>query len=205
MEEKHVTIAHETFSLPSPFVVFATQNPLEHEGTYPLPEAQLDRFLMRIILTYPKPIDELDILKKETLTQQITTDTPSTPYTPPSVSDIEEMISYIAEHVRVDQQIFAYISELLGAYRALTRPGNDGFAPLTYGPSTRAGLALIKTARVHALFRERDYVLPEDIKALAHSVFDHRIGLSYDAMSEGIHQSDITERILDTVAISGIG
>lgn len=212
MEEKRVTIGDTTLTLPSPFVVFATQNPLEHEGTYPLPEAQLDRFLMRIILDYPNSADEKRIFMQETgYSDQETNTLPKDKGAPDSTlstktsstlelnsADILEMIDYIAKNIRIDEQIYDYVERLLIATRALTQ----GERPvLAYGASTRAGLALIRAARIRALMHERDYVLPEDIKALAHAVIDHRIGLSYEAMSDGKKISSIIEEILENVRI----
>ena len=122
MEEKKVTIADKTFDLPSPFVVFATQNPLEHEGTYPLPEAQLDRFLLKIILDYPTPEDERRIFEQETNRGESTTPLESAEILSPS--DIEEMIAYIAKNIRVDEKVYRYVSDLLTATRNLTKAPN---------------------------------------------------------------------------------
>lgn len=227
MEEKKVTIGDKTLDLPSPFVVFATQNPLEHEGTYPLPEAQLDRFLMRIMLGYPTPTDEKQILMQETGTPTLigeagrgTLDTLSdSPYKEEKLdpSDLIEMVDYIASNVRVDEKIYDYVWSLLTATRKLTMqnppspiwqggikhllPTPSDLPPLSYGASTRAGLALVRAARVRAVMMDRDYVLPEDIKSLAHDIIDHRIGLSYEAMGTGITAYSITEQILDSVQI----
>ncbi len=217
MEEKKVTIGDKTLDLPSPFVVFATQNPLEHEGTYPLPEAQLDRFLMRIILDYPSLSDEKQILMHETWNNtniDTHTDTlKSSTVRLSSVSitptDIIEMIDYIGQNIRVDERIYDYVESLLVATRKLTKieqvqsnPMQSSKTPiLSYGASTRAGLALIKAAKVRAVMMDRDYVLPEDIKSLAHDIIDHRIGLSYEAMGTGITAYSVTAQILDSVAI----
>ena len=178
MEEKRVTIGDKTLDLPSPFVVFATQNPLEHEGTYPLPEAQLDRFLMRIILQYPTPSDEKQILMQETTSSPSTS--PKTPKLAPE--DLIEMIDYIAKSIRVDEKIYDYVGDILSATRRLTTSAPHPV--LSYGASTRAGLALIRAGRVRAVMAGRDYMLPEDIQSLAHDIIDHRIGLSYESMSE---------------------
>jgi MoxR-like ATPase len=233
MEEKKVTLWDKTLDLPSPFVVFATQNPLEHEGTYPLPEAQLDRFLMRIMLQYPSQMDEKRILIQETsgvlpswgtkdLLQEARwadsswrqNDRVKLELTP---SDLLEMIDYIEKSVRVDEKIYDYVWSLLTATRKLTMqnppsplwqggikhllPTSSDLPPLSYGASTRAGLALVRAARVRAVMMDRDYVLPEDIKSLAHDIIDHRIGLSYEAMGTGITTYGITEQILDSVQI----
>lgn len=135
MEEKQVSIGDETFTLPKPFFVFATQNPLEHEGTYPLPEAQLDRFFMKIVLTYPNMEDEIRILsgKHDTETQKI-------PFTIEKEA-LSEMQSYIEKHIRIDSKIYEYVANVLSALRRETHSDN---ATLAYGPSTRAGLALVR-------------------------------------------------------------
>ncbi len=205
MEEKKVTIGDKTLDLPSPFVVFATQNPLEHEGTYPLPEAQLDRFMMRIIMTYPNVVDEKSIWlaecsKPNSVTEQkIDTNRKS--------EDLLEMIDYIAKSVRVDENIYTYTSEIISATRALTKTHNTTGAfqfescILSYGASTRAGLALIRAGRVRAVMAGRDYMLPEDVKSLAHDILDHRIGLTYESMSDWLTAYSVTEKILDSVRI----
>ncbi len=198
MEEKKVTIGDKTLDLPSPFVVFATQNPLEHEGTYPLPEAQLDRFLMRIVLGYPTPIDEKRILMQETVTH--TDAHADNPMLTPT--DLLEMIDYIAKNIRVDEKIYDYVEDILSSLRHLTKSSENTKIPLLdYGPSTRAGLALIRTSRIRALMEWRDYVMIEDIKYLAHDIIDHRIGLSYEASAEWHTLSQITTRILDEVRV----
>jgi len=199
MEEKKVTIWEKTLDLPSPFVVFATQNPIEHEGTYPLPEAQLDRFLMKIILTYPSLENEKKIFMQETTSLQ--KDTPDKTLDL-KIEDILEMIDYIGREVRVDEKIYEYISAIIDATRKLMiDTNNQGYAILSYGASTRAGLALIRTSRVRAILEWRDYVLPEDIKALSHGIIDHRIRLSYEAASEWLTAYSVTDKILDNVRI----
>lgn len=219
MEEKQVTIGDETLHLPSPFVVFATQNPLEHEGTYPLPEAQLDRFLMRIVLDYPSKYDEKKILMQESgaslsswgtkdlLEEKIWADSSlrqndkiTLEFEP---TDLLEMIEYITKMIRVDEKIYDYVGDILSSLRNLTEPGEDSSSHplLDYGPSTRAGLALVRTSRIRALMEWRDYVLPDDIKYLAHDILDHRIWLSYEALSEWYIASQVTTRILDTVKV----
>ena len=200
MEEKKVTIADKTFDLPSPFVVFATQNPLEHEGTYPLPEAQLDRFLLKIILDYPSPEDERRIFEQETNREDIMSSEESAEILSPT--DIEEMVAYITKNIRVDEKVYRYVSDLLSASRNLaknTSPESEWV--LSYWASTRAGLALIRAWRVRALLQNRDYILPEDIKHLAHSVLDHRIGVSYTAAADGVTAYQVIERVLQSVII----
>lgn len=208
MEEKQITLAEKTLDLPDPFFVFATQNPLEHEGTYPLPEAQLDRFFMKIILDYPHPEDEKNIFKNETKKSQQKT----IKNLKISSADILEMIDYIEKTVYVDEKIYDYVSDLISATRALTTfEGSMRFLEdnnidtemniLDYGASTRAGLALIRGARVFALLQGRDSVLPEDVKFLMPMICGHRIGISYEGASEGIQTKKILDWILDNVVI----
>jgi MoxR-like ATPase len=206
MEERCVTIGDTSLALPDPFFTFATQNPLEHEGTYPLPEAQLDRFTLRTIISYPDQDQEIAILKDqstqewdEVLTHRIT------------AHDILDIQKYISTQIRIDEKIYTYITAILSESRRLCEetiridfwkdPSGIHIAPLSYGASTRAGLAFIKTAKVRALLEGRDFVMPEDIKSLAHDILDHRMGLSYEAISENISIYDITEKILNTVRI----
>jgi len=252
MEEKKVTIGDKTLDLPSPFVVFATQNPLEHEGTYPLPEAQLDRFLMRIILTYPSPEDEKRIFIQETSSHhsekvnssemrreatlgcegriQVPETTKNGSFVPQddgkkeilNPTDLLEMMTYIAKSVRVDTKIYEYVSAIISATRRLagteqnppnppgSSPGQtlsqggtrlSNTLPLSYGASTRAGLALIRAGRVRAIMMGRDYMIPEDVKSLAHEILDHRVGLSYESASDGMTTYGVTEQILDNVRV----
>ena len=197
MEEKKVTIGDKTLELPSPFVVFATQNPLEHEWTYPLPEAQLDRFLMKINLDYPHPEDEKNIFRQECepLKKWEKTETELSI----NEKDIGEMIDYIIKSVRVDSKIYDYISDILEETRKLAHSWEKQI--LAYGASTRAGLALVRAAKVRAVMENRDFVLPEDIKYLAHSILDHRLSISYMSSSEGMNTFQVTEKILDSVKI----
>lgn len=210
MEEKKVTIGETTFDLPKPFFVFATQNPLEHEGTYPLPEAQLDRFLMRIVMDYPNTEDEKRIFMQETgsTSKNNAESEEKDTWMKSNViaitgNDIIEMTEYIAKHIHVDEKIYDYISDILSATRKLTHPdikSGDSWA-LSYGASTRGGLALIRASKVRALMQERDFVLPEDIKHLAHDIIDHRIGLSYEAMSEWITRRGVISGVLESVKV----
>ncbi len=208
MEEKQVTIAEESLDLPKPFFVFATQNPLEHEGTYPLPEAQLDRFFMKIILDYPHPDDEKKIFEQEAKTSQKKEKTKLKI----TSTDIIEMIEYIEKNIYVDPKIYDYVSQIIWATRALSTQKwslkyleeNGVDVPmnvLDYGASTRAGLALIRGSRVLAVLQWRENVLPEDIKFLVPVVCAHRIGLSYEAIGEGIDVYELIDWILDTVVI----
>lgn len=196
MEERQVTIGETTFVLPSPFFVFATQNPIENEGTYPLPEAQLDRFFMKIILDYPTIENEKNIF---------TSNLDETKITPIfSGDEIIEISNFLQKTIKIDEKIIDYIARLLDEYRKNTRTDTlfgTSHSLLEYWPSTRAGLALIRSAKVRALMNSRDFVLPEDIKALVPNIINHRIGLSYHSISEGISREQISEKILDTVIL----
>ncbi len=197
MEEHQVTIGNETLTLPSPFFVIATENPLEHEGTYPLPEAELDRFLMKIIISYPHPEDEKKIFSSENI--------PTKKQKPLEIQPKEllEIQSYIRENITIDPKIYDYISDILEMTRVRWRAWEklSKKTLIAYGASTRAGLALIRCARVVALLEGRDYVTPDDIKYIAHDILRHRIGLSYEAVSEGISTDDIISEILAKVRI----
>jgi len=196
MGEYQVTIGEHTFPLPAPFFVLATQNPIEQEGTYSLPESQLDRFMMKLVLSYPTPEEELHILKviaseKETL--------------PPinRVLDVGELqrLKEAAGAVRVDERIETYIVSIVSATREKDRK-NYGFTRfIDYGASPRASIALYRLARVKALFEGRGFVLPEDVKAVAFEVLRHRIVLSYEAEAEEMNADDVIRILLSAVTI----
>lgn len=195
MEERQITIANETISLPQPFFVFATQNPLEHDGTYPLPEAQLDRFFMKIDLSYPDIHNEKKILANSFENKKSIK---------LSGNEITEIQNFIKKSIKVDEKIIDYVARILSAFRRLTEEDflfNSENPLLDYGPSTRAGMALISGAQISAIFSDRDFVLPEDIKSIAHEIINHRIGLSYYAETEKINKKMITTKILDSIDI----
>lgn len=205
MEEKSVTIGESTLPLPAPFFTFATQNPLEHEGTYPLPEAQLDRFMLRVVIDYPDTESEKRILRQGNSPIK----TNNTHHL--STKDILDMQAFISDNIRVDDKVYDYITAILRETRTLCHetikvdfgknPSWIYIAPLSYGASTRAGIAFLKTAKIRALMEGRDYVMPEDIKYMAHAILDHRMSLSYEGQSEDLSLGDITEKILNTVRI----
>lgn len=204
MEEHQVTIGEETFPLSKGFTVFATENPIEHAGTYPLPEAELDRFMMKILLDYPESRDEVEIMRIQSQKQYSEDSSPEKGRrrTKKSQShDITNIRDSIISLVNIDNKIFDYISSLLDATRY---PGKwyDSIAPLIeYWASTRAWLALVRCARVRAMIEWRDYVLPEDIKYLAHEVLRHRIGLSYEAVGTGVKPDELITYILDNTVV----
>lgn len=195
MGERRVTIGGETFVLPEPFFVLATQNPIEQEGTYPLPEAQVDRFLLQIVLGYPSVEEEKEIVRRACL--------PGEPAVTPVLSgdDVLELAG-LARLVRLDEKLLEYIVALVAATRD---PGAAGIAALAgkvaYGASPRAAIALAATARALALIGGRGYATPGDIKALAPDVLRHRVLLTYEAQAEGLTPDAVVKTILATVPV----
>lgn len=211
MEERQVTIGEETYKLPSPFFVLATQNPVEQEGTYNLPEAELDRFLMKLVINYPSIENEREIVKTCGKAPLIAVKKVI------SESDVEKL-KEAADKVSCDEKIIEYIVSILtvtrpsetangknGAneksHRNSTVNANDITRYILFGASPRAGIALLQCAKVHALFAGRDFVLPEDIKAVALNVLRHRLVLSYEAAADNITADEIISRILDFVPL----
>ena len=190
MEEHQITVDGVTHPLHAPFIVLATQNPIEYEGTFPLPEAQLDRFLMRINLGYPSVEEELEIISEQEMAHPITVLESVT--TPSGILEVQEAVNSIY----VDSLIREYIVKLTESTRS---------HPEVYlGASPRASLGLFKTARALALIRERDYVIPDDVKFLAPTVLSHRIILAPSARMQGIRSMDIVDNLLSELAIPGI-
>jgi len=196
MQEKQVSIGEETFVLEPPFLVLATQNPLDQEGTYPLPEAQIDRFMMKVYVDYPGREEEKLIMKRMAKTTPV-----------PQIASVlsrEEVLALrnLVDYIRISEQLEDYIVDLVIATR---NPAKYALAELTdyleYGASPRATLALNLGARAHALLAGRDYVLPEDIKAIAHDVFNHRLILNYEAEAEEVSVTDCINKILEQVAL----
>jgi MoxR-like ATPase len=192
MAERQVSLAGRTFPLPAPFVVLATQNPIESEGVYPLPEAQRDRFLMKVDIAYPGAHEELQIL------QRMSVDPPEAT----QILDPEQLISLqrAAAGVSVHELVADYIVRLVMATRD---PGQYNLPDLRktieIGASPRATLGLVSSARALALLRGRDYVLPEDVRAVAHEVMSHRIMLTFDALADGVGTHDVVAQLLATV------
>ncbi len=194
MQEGQVTIGDETVVLPDPFWVLATQNPVEHEGTYPLPEAQLDRFLLKLTVTYPGRSAELEMLD---LAQGNMRD-----FDPPLLGpqDVRE-IRRVAGLIRVADAIKGYVVDLVRATRDPAAYGLDLAPYLELGASPRASLALVAASRGHALLSSRDYVTPHDVKSLARDVLRHRLVVSYEADAEGLSADDLIGRVLDTIPV----
>ena len=197
MEERQVTIGEETYKLPSPFFVLATQNPVEQEGTYNLPEAELDRFLMKLVVNYPAAENEKLIVKT-------CGKAPTLPVnTIVSVNDINAMRT-AADKITCDDKIVDYIVNILTVTRpaaAKEKSSHDITRYIHFGASPRAGIAMIQCAKVHALFAGRDFVLPEDVKAVALNVLRHRLVLSYEAAADNMSADEIISRILDFIPV----
>jgi MoxR-like ATPase len=195
MQEKQVTIGGQTFPLPELFLVLATQNPIEHEGTYPLPEAQVDRFMFKLIVTYPDRREEREVLDRMTAGPE-----PSAR----QVLDPERVIRArrLVEEVYVDGRIKEYVLDLVAATRQPAASGLADFAPLIeYGASPRAAIYLIRAAKAHAFIQGRSYVTPEDIKALGLDLLRHRLLLTYRADAEGVGADALLVRIFETVPV----
>ncbi|MDR0367582.1 MAG: MoxR family ATPase [Bacteroidales bacterium] len=195
MQERQVTIGEETFLLEEPFLVMATQNPIEQEGTYPLPEAQLDRFMLKVVIHYPTKEEEKLILR-----QQMGLDLPKTN----SVLKGEDIIKArrIVREVYIDEKIENYITDIVFASRYPDQYRLGKFSGMiSYGASPRASINLALAAKAYAFIKRRGYVIPEDVRAICPSVMRHRIGLSYEAEAENITSDDILYEILNTVEV----
>jgi MoxR-like ATPase len=195
MQEKQVTIGSKTFPLPKPFLVMATQNPIEQEGTYPLPEAQSDRFMLKVVIDYPKKEEEALIIR-ENLGAVFPTS--NTILKPEDIVKARDMV----KEVYMDEKIENYILDIVFATRYPSRYNLEKFEGLiNYGGSPRASINLAKAAKAYAFIKRRGYVIPEDVRAVAYDVLRHRIGLSYEAEAENITTEDIITKILDTIEV----
>lgn len=195
MQEHQVTIGSSTFDLPSPFLVMATQNPVEQEGTYPLPEAQVDRFMLKVIIDYPTIEEEKKIIR-ENLNRNL-------PEVKPIVS-IDDILKAkeIVQQVYIDEKIEQYIADIVFATRYPDRYGLSELKNMiTFGGSPRASISLAKAARAYAFIHHRGYVVPEDIRAVAHDVLRHRIGLSYEAEASNVSSEEIVSKIINKVEV----
>ena len=207
MEEKQITIGEETYKLPDPFFVLATQNPVEQEGTYNLPEAELDRFLMKLVISYPAADNEIKIVQTAG----------KAPYVPVRQIINPEYINAMkqaADKITCSEKLVEYIVSILTVTRpesskkqqagrtlVNTANSNDITRYIHFGASPRAGIAMLQCAKVKALFAGRDFVLPEDIKAVALNVLRHRLVLSYEAAADNVTADDIITRILDFIPV----
>jgi MoxR-like ATPase len=195
MQERQVTIGEHTYKLDEPFMVLATQNPIEQEGTYPLPEAQVDRFMLKVVITYPEKEEERLIIRENLASEFPTAKTILKP------EDIIRARSVVKE-VYLDEKIENYILDIVFATRQPEKFGLSKFKPLiSYGASPRAGISLAMAAKSYAFIRRRGFVVPEDVRSLCADVLRHRIGLTYEAEAENITQDQIIAEILNTVEV----
>ena len=195
MQEKQVTIGSETFVLPNPFLVMATQNPIEQEGTYPLPEAQVDRFMLKVVIDYPSLEEEKKIIR-ENIAGEMPTVTP--------VTTSEEILKArsVVRDVYIDEKIEQYIADIVFATRYPDRYGmKDLKDMISFGGSPRASINLAKAARAFAFIKRRGYVVPEDVRAVAHDVLRHRIGLTYEAEASNVTSEEIVSKIINKVEV----
>jgi len=196
MQERQITIGADTFPLPKPFMVLATQNPIEQEGTYPLPEAQVDRFMLKVVLDYPKMEEEKLIVR-----QNISKESYPEPNTVIAPEDILKARETVRE-VYLDEKIEQYIVDIVFATR---KPAQYNLANLTdlisFGASPRASISMAIASKAYAFINHRGYVIPEDVRAICHDVLRHRIGLTYEAEAEEITVEDIINQILNKVEV----
>lgn len=195
MQERQVTIGDETYDLEEPFLVLATQNPIEQEGTYPLPEAQVDRFMLKVVITYPKKDEEKTILRNNITN---TFQTINKVVEPDQILKAREVV----REVYLDEKIETYITDIVFASRFPSEYNVNDFENLiNYGASPRASINLALAAKANAFIKRRGYVIPEDIRAVAHDVMRHRIGLTYEAEAENITTEEVISEILNTIEV----
>lgn len=196
MQERRVSIAGETFALPSPFFVVATMNPLEEEGTYPLPEASLDRFLLKVKVEYPSKSEEIEIMRRMSssglaaITKVL------------GKKQMAELRKTVEEGVHVDEKLYSYVADIVMATRDPSAYGMSEFADMiAYGASPRASIGLIRAAKSLAAVSGRSYAVPEDVKSVAKEVLRHRIGLAYEATVSGTDPDILIESVLNHVPV----
>jgi MoxR-like ATPase len=195
MQERQVTIGESTFPLPSPFLVLATQNPIEQEGTYPLPEAQVDRFMLKLSIGYPDRDEELEIMRRMTRTE--------IPQVSPVVTP-EDILKArrVVHEVYIDPKIENYIVDIVFATRKPKEYGLDELEELiAYGASPRASIYLSMAAKAHAFLRRRGYVTPEDVRSIGMDVLRHRIIITYEAEAEEINPEDVVRKVLNKIEV----
>ncbi len=195
MQERQVTIGDNTFRLDQPFLVMATQNPIEQEGTYPLPEAQVDRFLMKVVISYPSKEEERIIIRQNIANES----REIRPIIKPSeIIDAQKLV----EQIYVDEKIERYIVDIVYATRTPAEYGlNDLTDIIAFGASPRASISLARAARAYAFIHQRGYVIPEDVIAVCHDILRHRIGVTYEAEANNISTDEIITEILDKILV----
>ena len=195
MQERQVTIGEQTFQLDDPFLVLATQNPIEQEGTYPLPEAQVDRFLMKVIIGYPSKSEESEIIKMNIAPDPVQV---RPMVTPADIVDTRKLV----HQIYIDEKIQNYIVDIVFATRFPDDYGlNDLKSMISFGASPRASINMALASRAYAFLRNRGYVIPEDVRAVCHDVMRHRLGLTYEAEANNITADEIISNILDKIAV----
>lgn len=195
MQERHVTIGKTTYELPKPFLVLATQNPIEQEGTYPLPEAQVDRFMLKVVITYPRKEEEKLIIRQN-LKKEMPRVTPV--ITPDEIMEARDIV----RQVYIDEKIERYIVDIVFATRFPQDYGLNSLREMiAFGASPRASINLALAARAYAFIRRRGYVIPEDVRAVCYDVLRHRIGLSYEAEANNMTSDEIITEILNSVEV----
>lgn len=195
MQERQVTIGKETYNLPEPFLVMATQNPIEQEGTYPLPEAQVDRFMMKVVIDYPKLEEEKKIIRQNISGEKIEVK---------PIMKADEILAArkVVREVYIDEKIEQYIADIVFATRYPEKYDLKELKNLiSFGGSPRASINLALAARAYAFIKRRGYVVPEDVRAVAHDVLRHRIGLTYEAEASNMTSEDIISKILNKVEV----
>jgi MoxR-like ATPase len=195
MQERQVTLGDQTYRLPEPFLVMATQNPVEQEGTYPLPEAQVDRFMLKCIVDYPKKEEEKLIVRMNNSGEF---PTPSVVVSPEDIVRARKIV----REVYMDEKIERYIVDIVYATRT---PGEYGLKELEsligFGASPRASISLSLAAKAYAFIKRRGYVIPEDVRAVCYEVLRHRIGLTYEAEAENVSTEQIIEKVINAVIV----
>ncbi|AIN93516.1 MoxR family ATPase [Treponema putidum] len=205
MAEGQVTIGENSYSLPVPFFVLATQNPIEQEGTYPLPEAELDRFLLKLFVPYPSIEEEINIVNNFSSLKPNENKASLGQSEPILTPENLETLRNAVEQVKCSPEITSYIVSIIAATRPVKNVKQDDYihgnylSYILYGASPRAGIAIQKCAKIKALFNGRDYVIPEDVKAVAYAALRHRLKLSYEAAADNLTADDIIEKLLGIV------
>ncbi len=195
MQERQVTLGENTFPLEDPFLVLATQNPIEQEGTYPLPEAQVDRFMLKLSVGYPTPEEELEIIRRVTKVNEVKV---SAIISPNEIIRAREVV----KEVYIDEKIEKYIVDIVFATRSPEQYGLEDLKDLiTFGASPRASIFLTMAAKAHAFLRRRGYVTPEDVRSIGMDVMRHRIILSYEAEAEEVGTEDVIRKVLNRVEV----
>ncbi len=195
MQERQVTIGDATYQLPQPFLVMATQNPIEQEGTYPLPEAQVDRFLLKVVIGYPNKEEEKSIIRQNIRGEL---DPIRALVSPGEILEVQKIVGKIY----LDEKIENYIVDIVFATRQPAKFGlPDLQSIISFGASPRASISLARASRAYAFLQGRGYVIPEDVRAVCHDVMRHRIGLTYEAEANNINADEVITDILDKVAV----